>query len=892
MSESITFTLNGNPAAFEVELRESALELIHTQTGLRGTKLACGSGVCGACTIQVNKETVCSCLMPAVQLDGKDVETIEAYAGRTLHAVQRAFLAHDALQCGYCTPGFIQEGIAFYRRWRAEKGDERPSREEIAEAMAGHLCRCGAYQGIYNAVAEACEGKFETVMMPDYQRVDGLAKVSGAAMYTTDMRMPGRLVGAMLRSPYPHAEIVSMDLGKALAMEGVKAVLRLKPDNEIKYEGEPLVGIAAENELIAHAAMKAVAIEYKVLPFVVDPRLACKPGAPLVHGEDKKGVPVASEGPAFPGKWEGNLRKTSFSLSASGKGKAKRKLDSTGGDAKLKYSAVFSLPTQFHTALEPHCAMANWPKDDHLHVWVSTQSVYWIAKELAKHYGLKEENVVVVAEHVGGAFGAKLALHTETLVAADLARAAKAPVYVTYSRAEELNEAGYRPAVDVDLEITADADGQNAAYRMKAYGSAGVAIGSNVADVSGLGYTGISKDLQDYDVVTHFAPGSAFRGPGGPAACFALEQGIDQLAEQLGMDALGFRRKWEKHEGYLALFDWVEKSELWQKRGDRTQKSGRFRRGVGLAFGGWMHLYMPSAEVEVKATNRGIFVSCAVQDMGQGARSVMAMAVAEVFALPTQLIQVEAGASYLSIGPASGGSRTATSIYPAAKEAALLVRDRLVKETAKRRGLSDVKIVERGITHSGGFNEWGDILVDSPDIVEKVKRGRNDGFNPMGLVPLAQGLVLGKDRAYGCYVIEVEVDTLLGKVRVTNVEGALRVGKIHVKPNAESQCYGGVIQGIGHALYEDRALCPTTGRILTRNLEDYRIPGIGDMPQVKMHFIEEGFDFVKEKGIGLAELCTTPVAGAVANAVYNATGWRPMSAPIRPEHVLAGLASL
>ena len=135
------------------------------------------------------------------------------------------------------------------------------------------------------------------------------------------------------------------------------------------------------------------------------------------------------------------------------------------------------------------------------------------------------------------------------------------------------------------------------------------------------------------------------------------------------------------------------------------------------------------------------------------------------------------------------------------------------------------------------------------------------------------------------------MDTLLGKVRVTQVRGAMRVGKIHVKPLAESQCYGGVIQGIGHALYEERSSCPTTGRLLGRGLEDYRIPGIGDTPEMKIDFIEEGFDLAKEKGIGIAELCTVPVAGGVANAVFNATGWRPMEAPILPEKVLAGLAS-
>lgn len=891
MAETISLTLNGSPKKLTAEIESSALEAIRDQTGMTGTKLVCGSGACGACTILVDGRAQCACLTPAVQLEGKNVQTVEAHAQDALHPVQKAFLAHDGLQCGYCTPGFINEGIAFYDHWRKRHGKQRPDREEVAEAMAGHLCRCGAYIGIYAAIAAACAGDFDGPGMPEYQRVDGIDKVTGKAVYTTDVKLPGQLIGAIYRSPFPHARVSNIDLSAARSMPGVKAAIVLKKDATLRYEGEPIAAVAAETHAQAQAAIAAIRADFEALEFVTDGVASRRNKEINLVPEDKKEIPVASEGPAFPGSWDHNVRQTKFSLTSSKKGKAKRKVRDmqTGINS---FAATFLTPTQFHTTLEPHCAVADWKENGKLTVYTSTQAVYFLAKDIAKHYDLKEENVEVIAEHVGGAFGSKLTLRTEALTAIDLSREAGAPVEVIYSRAEELLETGFRPPAEIEIKITSDSDGQNPAFRMDAYGSSGLAIGSNIADIAGLNYTGIAKSLQDYDVLTNFSPGCAFRAPGGPAAAFALEQAIDQLAHQLELAPIAFRRVWEEHEGYKALFDWVEGQALWKGRGASGRQQGRFRKGVGVAFGAWFHFYMPSAEVEVSAGPDGLSVSNAVQDMGQGAKSVLARAVADVFGVAPTTVRVIAGRSQLTTGPTSGGSRTAASIYPAAYEAAVALRDRLVTAIVKKQSLSDAQAETGGIRHSGGRMRWNEIFSEIGTVTERAKRGRNKGFTALGALPLAQGLRFGQHRSYGVYVIEVEVDTLLGKVRCTQVRGALRAGRIFVKSGARSQAYGGVIQGIGHALYEDRALCPTTGRILSRGLEDYRVPGIGDTPEIQVDFIEEGFEKAKQQGIGIAELCTVPVAGAIANAVYNATGWRPLKAPILPEDVLAGLAGI
>lgn len=887
MAETINTTLNGQSASFEVGIEDSALEVIREQAGLTGAKLVCGSGACGACTVLVDGAAKCGCLMPATQMDGATIETIEGFAKDDLHPVQKAFLAHDGLQCGYCTPGFVTEGIAFYREWRAAHGKKRPSKAEIADAMAGHLCRCAAYIGIYNAIGSACAGEFDGPEAPDYHRVDGPEKVTGEAKYTTDIQLPGQLTGLILRSPHPHARIKVLSLEKARTMPGVKAAIRLKEGDTVRYEGEMIAALAAESLRQAYAALAAIELDFELLPFVIDPKEARKADAPNAYDDNTKNLANASEGLAGPGSWDNNTRKAALNLTASKSGQAKREEKRVDPESENCYKATFNTPVQFHTALEPHCAVADWKSDNTLTVYTSTQGVYHKARDIAKEFDLKEENVHVIAHYIGGSFGAKQLLYNESRAAIRLSREAGLPVAVINNRAEELTVGGFRPSVEIDLSVTAHSDGTKAGYIMQAYGNPGNATGSATATVSGLIYTGLSRKLNDYDVVTNFPPGAAFRGPDGPSACFSLEQGLDQIAHQLGMDPITFRRKWEEDEAYVSIFNWAEKSKIWQSRKPMGSQTGRFRKGVGLAIGAWPNFFMPSAEVEVEIGADGVTVRNALQDMGQGAKTVLAQAVSDVLNIPKREIRIEAGSSKLNRGPISAGSRTASTIYPAAHEASQLALDTVVKLLEKEGNTVEMK--PTGLALNGSVVAYSELMKDKNPIVARTQRGPNKGFNMYAMLPLAYGIRLGKGRSSGAYIIEIELDTLLGKIRVERVHGAMRVGKIHVRSGAESQCYGGVIQGIGHALYEQREYCGVTGRNLARGMQDYKIPGIGDVPEIEIDFLEEGFEHVKHKGIGLAEMCTIPVSAAIANAVFNATGWRPTRGPITPQDVLAAL---
>src|SRR5215470_7922071 len=252
-----TMTINGRIEALPDDPDALLIDVVRDALDLTGTKLVCGAGVCGACTVLVDGAPVASCLMPA---RAATVTTVEGIGQAALHPVQKAFMAHDALQCGFCTPGFIVEAAAFHDRWRATKGTAAPSREEIGAALSGHLCRCGAYDGIFHAVADACAGRFDgdNVVSP---RIEARDKVTGQAKYTVDIKQDGMLEGIILRSNEAHARIVDLDLAPALRLPGVAAAISLLGDDRVvRYVGAPIAAVAATDRKTALAAIAAVRI--------------------------------------------------------------------------------------------------------------------------------------------------------------------------------------------------------------------------------------------------------------------------------------------------------------------------------------------------------------------------------------------------------------------------------------------------------------------------------------------------------------------------------------------------------------------------------------------------------------------------------------------------------
>jgi xanthine dehydrogenase YagR molybdenum-binding subunit len=900
LSERVELSINGERRELEVRAEESAVELLRDRLGLTGAKLVCGEGVCGACTVLLDGVPVASCLLPATALAGREVLTVEGF-GPDLHPVQRAFIARDALQCGYCTPGFVVEAIAFHDRWRRERGGQEPSREDVVRALAGHLCRCGAYVGIIAAVIDACSGRFDDAD-PAAPRLEAPEKVRGRAAYTTDVRHEGQLEGVILRSPHPFARVISVDLVPALAHPGVAAAVELlDKERLVRYVGHEVAAVAAADRRTAEQALALIRVEYERLPAAVGARSARAVGAPVVYPGLRKRPPAASEAPLAPARWHGNVRGPVGAFSRRPR-RARRLIAKarTSGDPLL-VQGVWRTAAQVHTALEPHACVARWDGET-LHVHVSTQAVSKVARQIAKRFEIPYEQVQLVAEHVGGGFGAKQWLTAESVAAIELARAARAPVRVALARGEEMSVGGYRPAAEIEVALLASRSARLRALRVRAYADAGVAAGSSIAGFCRMIYPARAKQLLDYDVVNHMPPGMPFRGPGAPLACWALEQAVDEAAHRLGEDPIALRRRWDPHPQRRRLYDWAESLPLWRERPPTGSQEGRFRRGVGVAAGNWLYWYRMNCQVEVGVQGGRLFVATGVQDIGTGSRSVLAHTVADAFDIESDQVEVRIGDSRLVPGPASGGSSATATLVPATLEAVARLRQQLLEQVRAAYGLRDARLGERGIRHAGGHLRWAEVIASAPRLTVVVDRPDDDASASRAARPWAGtglagraadrlgrwSLKVGTGRGYtgAVHMTEVEVDTLLGKTRVLRVAAGVAAGRIAAPELARSQCYGGVIQGIGYGLYEERHDDPERGIVLSAGLDDYHIPGIADTPEIEVHFDEAGFEHVGGGGVGLGELSTLAVAASIGNAVHNATGWRPYELPIRPDRLL------
>ncbi len=879
--------VNGEPRQIRAGGDRLALDVLRDELGLRGAKRSCGKGVCGACTIQLDGRPVASCLLPAVALHGRSLTTVEGLAAGAdgLHIMQRAFIGEDALQCGFCTPGFVVEAAAFFEHWRAEQGRVAPSREAIARALSGHLCRCGAYQAIYRAVEAACRGDYDRPggQSPRYEAAD---KVRGAAIYTVDVVLPEMAHARILRSPLASAEILDLDWSAALAMPGVLGVVPLVGSaDQVRYVGQELLAIAAETEVQAERALAAVVIEWREKKPVLSLEEAMQEDAPIVYarGQSRRSPKNHSEGPTLPMTWRGNVRGP-FKIASHHRMLARW----TGkeGHHQAAVEGRYRTQTQVHTCLEPHACVARWTPSGQLQVWMSTQAVRHMGEDLARRFDLEVADVEVRADHIGGGFGSKATLRPEATAAVELARLLQRPVRLVLDRREEMTVAGLRPQVRTDLVAAISRRG-DLAIKARAYADGGAAIGSATTPLMRIMYPQARLDLQDFDVTTHTPPGCPFRGPGGPSAFFALESSIDALAHEVGEDPIALRRRWNQNDARDRVYRWADDLSDWTGRPKPQADRGRYRRGLGIAAAAWPYLTMPGSRIRLDAGPEGIVVSSATQDIGTGTRTLLADLVADGLGIDRARVRVDIGSSRAVHGPMSAGSRTACTVGPAALDALRQLKEELLEVAQGKLRMRRAWVIDGGIRDSQRFVPWAELLRQTPVITVIGKRRRDRG----GFVtPPLGGVSIGRYLSAAAQVSRVEVDTLLGRVRVIETWVGVSVGRIYNPVLARNQVEGGVLQGTSYGLYEERRLDPRRGFSLSVGLEDYRIAGISDSAPVHVDLLPGGFDNVEGGGVGLSELCTLPSLAAIANAVWHATGWRPREMPLRPDRVLEGLS--
>ncbi len=729
----------------------------------------------------------------------------------------------------------------------------------------------------------------------DIRRWDARAKVTGAALYTVDMDLPGMLHAAVLRSPLPHTRIRSLDLSPAAGMPGVHAVLTVAEPPAaggplvLRYVGQPVAAVAAETQALAEAALRRIRVEYEPLPFVVDLDGAREADAPIVYRDSEldnvpsAGLPAAATDLPIAGNIRGPDSRGSRGDIQAGFAAAEIVVDGT-----------YHTQVQTHCCLEPHAIVAAW-REDGLDVWMSTQFTAGVRAQLARYFQLPLSRVRVRAAAVGGGFGSKSQIGVYGRTAGALSRLARAPVRLVHRRDEEQMDTGSRPSSTQHLRIGARRDGTLTALSLHSCGSAGIAFGAGAGHIASALYRCPHVESRQYDVFTHASPACAMRGPGNTQGAFALEQAIDELAEKIAMDPLVLRdaidpspvRREERRLG-AARIGWA------QRRPPGTGQ-GPVKRGMGMAQSLWPANVQTNAACELRLWRDGtVEVLSSVQDIGTGVGTVLAQVVAEELGLRPEDIRVRIGDTEFPSGPPSYGSRTTASITPPARTAAWQIKETLFRSIASGWQVDPQRLtVQDGWIHLRDDPQrrlsWREAAAALRTDRISAFAGRNDDY--AGFRSRSGDAAIALDDLGGVQFAEVEVDTETGIIRVERVVAAQDCGRPINPRQIESQVQGGVLMGVSYALLEERILDGHTGWMLNPNLVDYKLLGPGDVPRIEVILLENYQGLSATDAYGIAEPANIATAAAIANAVYNATGVRVRSLPMTPATVLQALGA-
>ncbi len=697
---------------------------------------------------------------------------------------------------------------------------------------------------------EASESRLIGKRIP---RLSGKDKVTGKAKYTFDINRPGMLYGRILRSEVARANVVGLDLNDAEAMPGVRAVLPLiEVGRQIRYQGQEIAAVAAETDDIAKDAIRRIRVDLEELPHVVTEEDAMRENAPQIRDD-----------------WAGNQSEPNV--------REEGDINAGFEQAAVEVEATYHTPVQTHVCLETHGHVAEWENDENLIVWASTQGVFGVRNDLAGRFNLPANQVRVITEHMGGGFGSKFGPGVEGRTAVELARLTGRPVKLMLTRKAEHLVAGNRPSMTQHVRAAATSDGRIIAYDMKGYGTGGISSGAGFQ--APYVYHVPNRRAERRNVAVNVGNQRAMRAPGHPQGAFAMDSLMDELAEKLGMNPLEFRRINDPSEIRQAQYTLGAQEIGWHRRNSVPGSgTGVKKRGMGVGSGQWGGGGGGGTQARVTINSDGtVEAVTGTQDIGTGIRTAIAIIVAEELGLNPTDIMVKVGDS----GPGlpsggSGGSQTTASVAPVIKTAAAAAKQKLFQRVAPQlqAPVEDLRVGNRTIY----------VVSDRTKTIKwELATGQ------LGMESISEGgewdRELRQGGVAGTQFAEVEVDTETGAISVIKIVAVQDCGLAINRLTTESQINGGVIMGLGQALLEERFMDAVTGRMLNANLEDYKVPGTFEIPEIKSIVFD-----THRKVTGVGEPPCIPTLGAIANAVYNAIGVRIRELPITPDKILTALA--
>jgi xanthine dehydrogenase YagR molybdenum-binding subunit len=729
-------------------------------------------------------------------------------------------------------------------------------------------------------------------------RRDGLAKATGTARYTFDITLPDMVYGTIVSATIPRGRVARVDHSRAQALPGVLLVLSSEnqeptPPREeggkpyiwfnrtISYDGQDVAFVVATTQQIADEAARLVAVEYEEDPAVTTMRAAMRDDAPSVKADGTPNVEFV----------------TSDDDAAHERGDIQAGLDA----AQIALTLQYDMPMQTHNPWEAHVTVAAWNGDD-LTVYDSVQYPFGARRTIADALGIAPERVRVIAEHVGGAFGAKLSTKSQAPLAALAARELGRPVRARLTREQMNRNARYRPATLHEIRIGADLEGRLTALAHDVWSSGSVNgdYYERGAITTQFLYACPNLSSKHYRVRFNHQPPGSMRAPGEMQNQFALETALDELAAALGMDPIELRRRNHtdihpisgKPFSRKPIIDLLERGAGmigWQERAlpPGSRRDGPRWRGIGCAVAFYPLWREPAkAEVVIGADGRVTVKSSAV-DLGTGTYTVLAQVAADGLGADLDDIVMALGDTDLPQAPVSGGSMTVPSVAPAVYAAAQDARAQLI---AAALALPDQPFGELSA-------EYLTTAASSVCVAADPARAL-----PFATIARATGQAITSTAEYkpqndeyevanfGAHFAEVEVDVATGYVSVLRFAAVHDSGRVLNAATFRSQLYGGIIQGISNALLEETRTDARRGRVLNPNLTDYLVPTSLDVGQIEVAWLSEPDDNAGPLGIKSAgEVGITGAAPAIGNAVFNATGVRLRRLPFRPQYVLPEL---